>query len=279
MELDDTKETVNVSFYDIEGDEKKEKKQKDDMERKPDYNKHEIIGYTLDKNAPYKLFISDINRYDEKGKTIPSDEIFLQEILEHENKDIDKSEFTTSSNRVVKSAYDITASAWYLTKKAGSINSHWKLYKNNDEDDDKYDYFFVKDTSSIQTYEWSWDAEEFRVRHELVFSSDELDDAEPNDRSKNPYTISLGYPFSVSYSYQLETEPKIDLTLNKEKDYSEWVVTGSELESDKDDYEFVTAWASTGTYAAIDIEHTVYFFAGIDVETDADQSISIRYDY
>lgn len=279
IESGDSQESIELSFFNKE-DEKKEKKKKDGTDKNKDSEKHEIIGYTLDEDTPYKVFISDINSYDDEGKIEIEDEIYLSEILQHENKIIEKSdsEISTRSSRIVDSEYDIIASAYYITKKAGQINSQWKLYKVTDEDDTKYDYFYVKDTSTIETYEWLWDAEEFTIRHDLVFDSDELDDAEPNDTSSNPYKVSLGYPYSIGFEYEIDTEPDMDLTLNKSNDYAKWKVTGSQLES-SDDYEFVTAWASTGTYTKLDISHKVNFYAGIDVETDADQSISISYNY
>jgi hypothetical protein len=277
IESSDSKETIKVSFHDS----KKEKKKLEEKEGSYNIsdNIHEIIGYTLDKDASYKVFISDINNYDDKGKIDLTDEIYLKEILEHENKDIEKSNMSLASAKIVDSEYDIIANAYYLNDKVGSINSQWKLYKVTDESDSDYDFFYVKDTSTIETYSWSWDAERFSVKHDLPFDGDQLDDASPNDTSSNPYSISLSFPFNISYTYTLDSEPDIDLTLNKTYDYAKWIVRDNQLESDQYDYEFVTAWASTGSYAAIDIDHTVNFYSGIDVEADADHSITVRYDY
>ncbi|UFJ40984.1 hypothetical protein LOK74_23990 [Brevibacillus humidisoli] len=278
----DTPEEKIVSFHDSGQAEKKA--------NSDNTNKHEIIGYTLDKNSPYNVFICDINNYDDKGMIDLNDEIYLKEILEHEYKTLKKGEkgeqsdfsiqnVESASTKLVDSEYDITASAYYVTKKAGSINSQYKLYQVTDESDDDYDYFYVKDTSVIETYEWMWDAEEFAIRHELSFSSDELDDAEPDDTESDTISISLGYPFEVSYTYNVESGAEFDLTINKSDDYSKWLITDNDLESDNDDYEVVTSWASTGTYAGMDITHRVGFFAGLDVEAYANQSIEVRYNY
>ena len=279
MEVHGSKKSKKVTFNDGKKAEKNSSKKE---------STHDIIGYTLQEDASYSIFISDINITDGKEKIEITDDIYLKEILAHEHKSIEKDEelfktgFITTNvatARPVKSDYDIIASAWYITKKVGEINSQWKLYQVEDEDDSDYDYFHIEDKSTIEVFDSSFDAEEFYIVHEIPFSNDELDDSEPDDSTGSEKTISIGAPWNISYAYTIEAGSNYDLDIDKSNDIAEWYVDDNELEEDNDDYEFVTSWASSGTYAGIDVSHDVYFYAGIDVETDAGHSFEIRYNY
>lgn len=282
MEVDGSDRSKKVSFGDSKKAEKNPKSQNNSI--------HEIIGYTLNEDAAYSVFISDVNNYDDKGKKSDlTNEIFLKEILEHENSEIEKAgghsetaiinPNVASAASVVKSNYDIVASAYSGGEKVGHFNSQWKLYKESDDDDEK-DYFYIKDTTSFYQDRTGWDAEVFDVKHEMPFASDEIDDADPNDTTSSPYKVSIGYPFSLSFEYELKSDANYDLTLNKDDDIVKWHVDDNELEQDGDDYEFVTAWASSGTYAGINITHNGRFdYDAAAIGAYTDHSISVRYDY
>ncbi|HEY0828071.1 MAG TPA: hypothetical protein VGE40_08250 [Bacilli bacterium] len=265
-------------------DEKADKKKRPQIKSLRDF---QIIGLSKNTGDELRLLLMNIDVTVENGSKVkPSSMIYLQSILQHEAKGIERVESkllsinsAAAGNTIVKSSSaEIISSAIYLSGTAGQIISQWLLSKNNDEIDSTYDYFSLEDQVQYTQVDSGWDCEVAKAKHTLPYTSDEVWDSDPDDTNDGPFSISIGTPWFISFNYTINTAPDINLTEDLVADISTWDITDNAMESE-DKHKFTTAWKSTGTLAAIDVYHYGKWHSGINVYTDTSQSFQISYDY
>jgi len=175
---------------------------------------------------------------------------------------------------IVASGYDYRT---YATPTA-FINMDYLLYKDNAETDPNYDYFAVKSNVTAEGALCS----SISTKHSLPYTSDEMIDYGPGDiTNAGSISVSIGLGTdwgggSLSYSFDVGGSPSIDATYSASSDYCNWDITRS-YNGDLRDTLFIlsSSWASTGTYAAVDVAFKGQFL----YPSVAWSTVQIRYDY
>ncbi|HUC91149.1 MAG TPA: hypothetical protein VMS09_03855 [Paenibacillus sp.] len=253
--------------------------------------KYDIIGLSLSEKHKLRLYAQNLSVRNIDGvKTDPTTRHYLQAILRHEAKSLklekeeskklfDLNNVSAASTVVSSNSADMVATGIDWLYETGDITAQWQLLKSTDETDPTFDYFTLKDMALIQNYN-GYVAEVYDSTHTLPFSSDNMFDADPGDSSGRNFSVSIGVPMSISYSYSISAEPVFDLTTSWSTDTNSWHITDSNLASG-DSYQLLSSWKSTGTYAGINVNHYVYWDKPwtIDAEGSVTQSYQVRYDY
>ncbi|WP_299094231.1 hypothetical protein [uncultured Metabacillus sp.] len=281
------------------GSDKKEKGSKKEHKNssiEEDEEIREVIGYTLDPNDANKVFVSDITVNTKLGKATPSEEHFLHEVLDgvyittKKEKEQSESKETKVSGIFSKnsayagnitrksSPYTYSSSAYSGSMLVGRVYTDWYLLQNTDESEYAWDYFVVKDRK--QTYSYNGARTTYLyVDHDIPCDCDEIEDWSPWDDSGGAsYGISIGWPWNISVSYGMASNPKIDQQGSTAYDYGRWVVTDADI-GDGEIFYPHTGWKSSGTMATMDIRHKATFYANEYVGGGLNQHIDVSYDY
>jgi hypothetical protein len=260
-----------------------------------DEDVHDIIGYTI-KDVPQKLFVSDINVSSKNGTLPPTTKHYIQEILNslvitvestaEEEPGITSFNFlrknaAKADSKIVKSNGTFSASAYYNSLLLGRIYTDWYLKQSYDESDGTYDYFTVEDYTQIQGYNGGYPYY-LKVDHDIPYDSDHIYDWDPDDDSDNPYNISIGFPWSISFSFNLGGEPTVNEIGSLNYDYGRWEIKngiGGSLKNG-DRFKPATSWKSYGTYASMDIRHWCNFTeVSGNMTAQAYHKLDVDYDY
>ncbi|WP_064093161.1 hypothetical protein [Rossellomorea aquimaris] len=259
-----------------------------DDTKKTDDTKHDIVGYTL-KDEPVALYTNSISKYNEDESLITNTEQdYLESILKKESVMIDeKTELNqfgfikknTASAAQVKRAsrYDLTRTVKNISTTVGEYTTQWFLYQELSETDYTYDDFAIQDETYVDAYN-GYRAIKMTIKHSFPYSPDEWRKSRPLSDSDGSYSYTLGYPWGISGSFTISAEPNISRTYGTAEDWINWTVTDYNLES-SNEYIMTTAWGSTGTLAAIDVNKAVTFKSGIDHTLTGSQYFTPRYDY
>ncbi|PCD06608.1 hypothetical protein CMV16_18340 [Peribacillus simplex] len=253
-----------------------------------------IIGFTLDDQAQLQYIQTNISVYDKDGKEINeiSNELYLQELLflqsELLNKSINKEEISkdsalisdnkanAASTRVID-RYGAYGSAYLGSTLYGRIDTDWELFKQNSDSSSTYDYFTVKPKSQLTEYNGSA-SKYMKTDIDIPRDGDHLKTWSPyGDRNVKDYTVSISYPFNVSWEMSWNDEVKIDDQSSIGYDYARWVVTDGDLHQQV--FNPGAGWASKGSYAKADIRSTGRFTWWDTEYVTANTTIYVRYDY
>lgn len=253
-----------------------EKKLKNTSIQPPIYD---IIGYSLKDLSVNVATISVDNQ-----NNIPTDYHYLHGALNMlrtkvEDVNDDSIGILADPGTIVRSKYNIIAYAYTpYGALAGQTTTDYTLYRNFNETDSTYDYFRIEDVTQVQGYN-GFTGYSLNVKHDIPFSSDEIRDWGPLSSSSSPYTISLGYPWNITFTFNMTGNPSVTNTASLANNWTNWYVT-NRLTRNLNGVIFrpQTAWASTGTYAGIDLVHSALFHNGFEAYS-ADGTIQVRYDY
>lgn len=297
---------ISVTTKDGNGNEKKATfgnrdklaQEKGGLKEKPDKlltekeDNYDIIGFTLDKNTPHKLSVISISVTTINGKTHPSEEHYLREVLDNLSYIIDKSNQQESkpTSLIKKNAalaanviratspYRFEGAAYWYSELAGKTFTNWDLQQNTDETVADYDYFMVKDYRTIQGYN-GWDSFKLKTDHDIPWDSDFILQWGPGDKSSSPYPISFGVPFSVSWSFNMSTDPTVDEMGSLPYDYGRWEVYSNWFAIDGTNFQPATTWKSYGTWADMDIREFGTFYGGLAGNVESSIKIDVSWDY
>ncbi|MFZ3590987.1 hypothetical protein ACOI1C_17450 [Bacillus sp. DJP31] len=117
--------------------------------------------------------------------------------------------------------------------------------------------------------------------HDIPYSTDRIIDWDPDSSNDGPYQISFAYPYSISWGFSMNNNPKVSNIGSQEYDYGRWEVHNdfyslSGLDGHR--FEPSTTWKSSGTLAIMDIREKGYFVRnGITVNSSITSRVS--YDY
>lgn len=273
--------------------ETEEKPRKKNSHAEKDEDVREVIGYTLDSKDASKVFISDITIESPMGTVKPTEEHFVREVLSGVNATINKEEGNvqeeaevggilhtnkaSAGNVTRKSSATLTASAYNGSYLLGRVYTDWTLMQDTDESEYKYDYFVVKDKSQLYSYN-SARTNYLYVDHDIPGVEDQVADWAPVDDTASPYQISIGLPWSISTSFNMGSNPKVDSQGSIASDYGRWVVTDYNIGDGEVFYPY-TGWKSTGTYANMDIRKKAQFYANEYMGAGLNVHYNVTYDY
>lgn len=195
--------------------------------------------------------------------------------------------FKTMGVEIVKSGFGFYSYYW---NSRSCTYMDYTLYRNFDESDPTYDYF------AISTNVWarctSTDPlgviSEVTVKHALPYSVDELIDHSPGDiYSAGSVGVSVDVGgVSFGFSYELSGNPRIYCNENYTSDVVEWQMLPrlvSPVYLDNKVFKSATSWASTATYAGIDITFnstTNYGAPNLQYPVvGTPKTVQVRYDY
>lgn len=138
----------------------------------------------------------------------------------------------------------------------------WFLYKQT-ESVSEYDYFGVKTNLGLEGSYFL--GTKMNINMDLPFSTDEYLESGPGDSSESSsFDVNLGFGEDVSggisWSFTIDNDPEVDRTVSLSSDYAHWVVEEDWYTLDGEIFSPGMTWASTGTYAAIDITFRGYFY-------------------
>ncbi len=235
----------------------------------------------------------------EKKKIKPKDDIFIQTIMQYLDdslNSVETIEYTTraasSSDSIVKSGYNIKSYCYRPNNSGvqvlrGEINVDWILYKNNNETDLTYDYFYIEDNVEAIAYPNSGcNLYGINVTHALKYSSDNLISWGPvSNNNSSQWSFGLGVPWGITLGFTSGTE-NIDIktTGSQINDTVTWQATDSVVVFG--DYPMdnptriipVSAWASTGSLAGIQLNNSAVLRYGTET-IDLPCNISVIYGY
>lgn len=250
--------------------------------------KHDIIGYTL-KESPVALYTNSISKYNENETLITNNQQdYLESILKKESEMIDEKteeslfgfvqKNTASAEQKKRTqSYDITRTVKNISTTVGQYTTQWFLYQELSESDYTYDDFAIEDETYVNAYN-GYRATKMTVKHSFPYSPDEWRKSRPLSDSDGSYSFTLGAPWTISGTFEISAEPTISRTYGTNEDWINWTITDYNLES-SNEYIMTTAWGSTGTLAALDINKAVTFKTGIDYTLTGSQYTTVRYDY
>jgi len=266
-----------------------------EIEKVNNDTKYNIIGFSQSE-VNYLGKVSAIT-FDGKPKDITSD-IFIQNIMIHRDKKINDEKnivnaFDYGTDTIVDSEYGLYDS-FYADDAYGNSILRADLYadlimkRNITQDQDPYyDYFYIRENIEFTnhnpggTYLYK-----LIPTHDLPFTSDELLDFGPEQTTNvNNYSIQVGLPWSVSWSFNPgDGSVDIDTIGGSSTDVITWELFNESFLGfdypipDETRMEPGTAWASTGTYAGINVNTTGEFKYGANNYT-LNISHNMRYDY
>jgi len=269
-------------------DTKKKGKEKDFKETKWD-----VVGIC---NGEICYF-GNINSFDFEGNKKKKIEVdtFIDRFLSHkESLSQQDNEISTRSivGNKVKSEYNLDDTlyrdnAWGDSILRAELNADYVLYKDTEhDDDDKYDYFYITNNVQIDAKnDKGCSAKYLEVDHSTRYSSDEIEGWGPEEQkvSGSEY-ITVGLPWSVSYTFFPNQGYTLDCDGSLRYDEVHWKARNKGYLGDlvfEDDQVRIkpgTAWASTGTLAAMDIEDTATVQYGNNTYT-LEIYKGVKYDY
>lgn len=245
----------------------------------------DVIGYSLNPTDPYRLYIAQFDS--SKKETY----MYMRAIFDHQIHAFNKTQKTASlfkNNRAYADSTSVRIQpniTKYIYTSDGTlvgwVNTDWILYQDKNETDPTYDRFSVEDDQEVYSYN-GYDLQVIDTTHSLPWaSSDNIYRWGPPDTSTSAQ-IQFSIPWNLSISFNPNDSVVIDDQGSQTYDYAKWNVQGPW-------YDFVlnsptrfypgTAWFSIGTYAGIDLEHTITYDNGWGVKTTGTQVINVRYDY
>ncbi|MFZ3373804.1 MAG: hypothetical protein WA131_12420 [Desulfitobacteriaceae bacterium] len=138
------------------------------------------------------------------------------------------------------------------TIKIGNMNGDYSLYKEADSDP-TYDDFAIRSKYEQTAYNGATNYD-MNVRHQIPYTSDQLQSWGPPSSDNSTFNVSL--PWGISWSWSVADSISITTTGNQTSDWANWMVFPRwyqlKLVSPAR-VEPGSAWLSTGTYAAMDI--------------------------
>lgn len=219
-------------------------------------------------------FFSNIQSYtfDGKKKAIYED-VILQEISQHEKDNSQESASLLSygTDTIITSGYNLNSSLYRDDANGNSIlrarlNADYILKRNITEDQDpKYDYLYLRNNVELTSYSSVTSLETIDIDHNLKYpSSDNILDWGPDSTNNvNGNSITVGLPWSVSWTFTPSTESTdISVSGGQTSDALHWSVyneasTGLRYPlGNPTRIQPGTAWASTGTLAAINMDNS-----------------------
>lgn len=240
----------------------------------------EVIGYTLE-DSDLNVFMLNYKNMDENGNEIPVDSsIMLREIVEHEQRINEPS----SAAVIVKSnSGDIRTVGGLYGQKSAEMITQWMLYKENSESDPDYDYFALQDIIRINKISGSTDAKKLKVTHDLIYSKDDLYAAAPGNSSSGPYTVTFGYPWTLTWSFTYDGNPSISLSEDWSNDKATWEITPSWLKSlqSSDRFQLGSSWKAkvNNKNTGVKVSHLTEWHSLVQHMFDLDNSFSITYSW
>jgi hypothetical protein len=161
----------------------------------------------------------------------------------------------------------------------GRVCTDFHLFQDFNEISTQYDRFSVKEWSEIWYYNSAYSTK-FYTKHDIPYSTDELEGSGPKDTSRN-WSISVSYPWSISYTIENADALTVNQTQSLTYDYASWTVTdgwGGRME-DGVDFNPGTAWLSTGSFASMDIDNKAYFSHPWGPTASGGVHLDVNYDY
>ncbi|MDU1846403.1 MAG: hypothetical protein E6778_12755 [Niallia nealsonii] len=256
-----------------------------------------IIGLSLDKDSEHQYVEINVSTYNEKGELIENpEENLIQEIVSLNSTIVEEEKQEIASNSVeqqglflnnnvsadssrVKSGYDYIASAYASSTKKGTVSTDYILYKANNDDDSKYDYFTLKPMSQITEYNGG-NSKYMKADIDIPYDSDSLEDWDPHGtQNDSDYSMTFGFPWNISWTGSWTDATKIVDISSRALDYARWEVTDGDL--NHQDFRPGATWRSAGTMASVGYKVWANFYEGANdqYKTTAYDSISIRFDY
>lgn len=161
--------------------------------------------------------------------------------------------------------------------------TQWTLFKEKNETDSNYDYFTLQDVIRINKLGGSTNAIKLRVSHNLIYTKDDLSDASPGDTNSGPYSVTFGYPWTVSWSFTYDGNPNISLTENLNDDTSRWVITPDFLQNlqSSDKFKLGTSWKAMSAYkyTGIKVSHAVEWHSPVQHMFDLTNTFKVGYSW
>lgn len=253
---------------------------------------YDIIGFTLDPNTPHKLSAISISVNTANGKTQPSEEHYLREVLDNLSYIIDKSNqqenkpvslikknAALAGSNIIRatSPYRFEGVVYWYSELAGKTFTSWDLLQNADETVANYDYFIIKDYTTIQPYN-GWGAYKLKADHDIPWDADYILEWGPGDSNSSPYNISLSWPFGAQWSFSMSTSPTVDEMGSQPYDYGRWEVYNSLWYIDGEKFQPATTWKSYGTWADMDIREFGTFISSKG-QVGSSIKIDVSWDY
>ncbi|WP_018132343.1 hypothetical protein [Effusibacillus pohliae] len=223
----------------------------------------------------------------------PNEGLFLREILDNLSYVIDKANkankpttfikknrVLAGNNVIVATApYRFEASAYYQrlgqeALLAGKTFTDWVLEQNKDETVADYDFFLIKDYTTIQGYN-GWYGKKLKTDHDIPWDTDYILEWGPKDSSTSPYQVTFGYPFNVQLQFSMSSNPIVDEMGSQPYDYGRWEVYKNFGYINGDQFQPATTWKSYGTWADMDIREFGNFQRSDSAYGPADSSIKI----
>ncbi|KGG80872.1 hypothetical protein Y919_03765 [Caloranaerobacter azorensis H53214] len=229
----------------------------------------------LSKNEAMSGLIASIDK-DKLGSY--NKNLFLKAILDDV---MPNSKVSVLSNTVRKSEFNFKTYNTY----GGYVVMDYTLYQETDETDSTYDYFSIRTNLML---EGEGKGIAIDVEHNLPFSSDELLEYGPEStEDKSQIEVSVGYgdggpSGSLSYIINMSSKPNINTTASLTDDRVSWrckkTLFGGFIDGQR--FSPASTWASTESYAAIDIKFRGLFTkpGGGSVYTSW-KTVNVRFNY
>ncbi|GAE47347.1 hypothetical protein JCM21738_4320 [Mesobacillus boroniphilus JCM 21738] len=252
------------------------RKKNPNSEDNPDDLVYDVVGFTLDGNEHNQLVISKISSYDaDSNKIEPTKDFILNEVLQStsEKVEVEEAEYVAAktpkifgalsplsakadSTSVKSNPARVFGKAYYSGTEVGYTATSWILYKSSADDDPKFDYFSLKDATEMQGH--GWYVPKLWTNHDIPFDRDFIDDWAPYDDADGSYSVTFGWPWNISVTANMSTDPKIDAQGSTTYDYARWVVTDSNMDGDV--FRPGTSWRSAQgyRYARLDMYEKVH---------------------
>jgi hypothetical protein len=254
-------------------------------------------------------YVSNITAEDISGNPIPvTSDMIIQNVLRYEDsskgkpkpiestkgkktkKEVHVSDYSTDT--IVQSSYSNTSTyyspdAWGNNILRASLNTDWILKRNTANDNDpNYDYFYVRDNSELYTNtSAATNGYGIHIEHSLPYSSsDNVLDWDP-DTKTDASQVAVALPWQVQWQFSVG-QSALDIYTNGSQttDKVTWDVLNNagtfryNFDGDYNRLQPGTAWASSGTFAAMDLKNVGSFYYGSTYK-ELSQTFNIRYDY
>lgn len=245
---------------------------------------NDVIGIFKSKNGGIEPFKVDIQV--DEGTLQPF--MFVDLILDHiyENHLRSGSLFQLNKAGAVGTRIAADLDNWstlYVgTTKVATLQGDYWLWQEKNESDPTYDYFSME--SGFELINWNGaENQSMYIKHDLPFAvdgtSDEIEDWNPYTTSGSSWTISL--PWGIGWTFNTADSVAVTNNGSTSYDWADWVVEERWWQTQLVSpalFKPGTAWASTGTYAGIDVyaEGNVWYNNDIRSVT---QTNKYRYDY
>lgn len=245
-------------------------------------NNYQVIG--LQMNDKKYIYFGSIQLVDSSLDITKFTDSIIDNLNSQHLKDIKafsflKKNVVEASGTRIDSDLNNSCSTWVGGTKICQLNGDYYLWREYDEIDPDYDYFSIQSNMELYAYNGASNSDLY-IWHDLPYSSDEIEDWSP-DSSSSGSSWTVGLPWSISWSFS--TGDSVNVTVDGSQTYDnvEWYVTFPWWQLHLPSpirFKPGTAWLSTGTCAAIDIQTSGLVLYNGDTYS-VEQTMDYRYDY